>query len=77
MYQIEIHRQNYSTPVDMNAICTAIADLMTEDQVMQDGSLAREHEKVYVRFGEVVEAVRRINALGYTTDEDESETEDE
>jgi hypothetical protein len=70
MYQIEIYRQQYSQPVDMDAVCAAVADLMTDDQFMNDGSLAREHEKVYVQFGAVAEAVERINALGYETDED-------
>lgn len=76
MYQIEIYRKQYSQPVDMDAIVAAIADLMTDDQLTQDGSPARDHEKVYVKFGEVAEAVQRINALGYETDEDEGEIEE-
>jgi hypothetical protein len=71
MYQIEIYRQQYATPVNMDAVCDAVADLMTEDQATQDGTVARDHEKVYVQFGAVGEAVARINALGYSTDEDE------
>jgi DNA-binding transcriptional regulator LsrR (DeoR family) len=73
MYQIEIYRQQYAHPVDMDAIIAAISDLMTEDQATNDGTPAREYEKVYVKLGAVGEAVERINALGYATDEDEGE----
>ena len=77
MYQIEVHRNQYAQPVDMDAVCAACADLMTDDQATSDGSPARDVEKIYVRFGEVVTAVARINALGYATDEDESDNDDE
>lgn len=37
----------------------------------------RASEKVYVQFGTVGEAVQRINALGYATDEDEVDEDDD
>jgi hypothetical protein len=73
MYQIEIYRKQYGQPVDMDAICTAIAELMTEDQLDNYGNDVRESEKVYVQFGAVGTAVKLINELGYTTDEDGSQ----
>jgi DNA-binding transcriptional regulator LsrR (DeoR family) len=76
MYQIEIYRKQYDQPVDMDAVIAALGDLMTEDQMTNDGTLAREHEKVYVRFGCVGIAVDAINALGYATDEDELDSSD-
>lgn len=71
MYAIEIYRNDYNQPVDMEAVCAAIVGLMADDQTDDNGNDVREREKVYVKFGTVGEAVRRINALGYATDEDE------
>jgi hypothetical protein len=73
MYQIEIIRKDYRTPVDMNAVCEAIKDLMTEDQIDKYGDDVHASESVYVQFGTVAAAVQRINALGYATDEDEGD----
>lgn len=71
MYQVTIERRHYDEPVDMEAVITSCADLMTEDQVLGDGRLAREVDSIYVQFGAVDRAAERINALGYQTDEDE------
>lgn len=77
MYEIEIYRNNWNEPVDMDAVHAAIVNLMADDQEDQYGRDARTSEKVYVKFGCVVEAVKRINALGYRTDEDEEDEEED
>jgi hypothetical protein len=73
MYQIEIYRKQFEQAVDMDAVIAAVRDLMTDDQALADGRPARDSEKIYVRFGCVVEAVKRINAIGYATDEDDED----
>jgi hypothetical protein len=68
MYQININRREYMTPVDMDAVRAATAPWLTDEQTNNRGD---EGEWVFVRFGTVAAAVAAINALGYTTDEDE------
>jgi hypothetical protein len=64
-WQINIHRSDYSVPVDMKAVIAVCADLMTDDEI--DGPY------IYVNADDVSVAVERINALGYETDEDVNE----
>ena len=65
-WQINIDARS-SGYVDMSAVLAAVADLV--DGVDQDN----EHNSSFIRVapGHVAEAVARINALGYLTDEDE------
>jgi len=72
MYEIEVFASGWDEQVDMDAVVAALADLMTADQYTNSGTLAREHNSVYVQFGTVADAVKRIHdlGLGYTTDED-------
>lgn len=77
MFQIQIWPRQFGQDVDMAAVCAALADLMTPDQTLPDGGEARERDIVYVRFGTSSEALRRIHALGYDTDEDEPDPGEE
>lgn len=72
MYQIEVRARSYGQQIDMSAVCEALRDLMTDDQTLSNGDEARTHNRVYVQFAAVEQAVARINALGYDTDEDAS-----
>lgn len=53
---------------DLEAIRKACADLLEPIQV---SDADQEVNAIYVDSADVTEAVRRINALGYTTDEGE------
>lgn len=76
MYQINIYRNDYSQPIDMAPIKAACAQWMTADQGRNDED-DEGGEFIYVQFGTVVDAVAAINALGYRTDEDEAEEEED
>ena len=67
-YQINIYRKVHNAPVDMDAVRTALADILSEDQYSGRGELLT--EAINVAPGDVGEAVRLLNALGYQTDED-------
>ena len=69
-WQINIERTNYATPVDMDAVRTALADLI--DDIEQIDNRGNDGEFVHVAAGNVGKAVERINALGYATDEDDA-----
>lgn len=73
-WQININRSEYTKPVDMTAVEAACAQWMTDDQLNKYGDRG---EFIYVEFGTVVDAVNTINALGYTTDEDEYEADED
>jgi hypothetical protein len=73
-YQIQINRQQYNQSVDMSAIRTACAAYLADDQNPHGNDY--EGEEIWVEFGTVGDAVVAINALGYTTDEDESDNDE-
>lgn len=65
---------------DMDKVREACTDLIEGiDQAKDDifhGEDGLDHTSIYVEPASVGEAVRRINTLGYSTDEDESEEEE-
>lgn len=84
LYEIDIHRSNYGVPVDMNSVYSALELAGIEvDKEERRGSIYNidssddQPEYVYVDAGDVIQAVGVINALGYTTDEDEDDKNDE
>lgn len=74
--EIEIYRSHYTIPVDMqkvyNALREAQIDFDPEERRgnIYGGAPVEDPEYVFVN-GRVTDAVRVINALGYTTDEDD------
>ena len=80
--EIAIQRKDYREPVDMQAIYAALKENgidfdPDERRTNISGDEPEENpEYVYVDNGSLGEAVRVINALGYTTDEDEDEDEE-
>lgn len=67
-YQININHP------DMQAVREALADLI--DGIDQMTPHGHEGDFVFVDSTDVGEAVARINALGYTTDEDEDDNQE-
>ena len=81
LYEIEIHRNDYTTPVDMQKVYAALQeahlDFDAGERRQSLAGVAEENpEYVYVD-GCVSDAVRVINELGYTTDEDEGDEDEE
>ena len=70
-WQINIESESYSTSVNMEAVREACADLI--DGIEQENGRGFCGDWVYVNAYDVGEAVRRINELGYATDEDNAE----
>lgn len=86
LYEIEIHRNDYAQPVDMQAVYNALkANNIDFDPNERRNNLYgidpdeidEQPEYVYVDNGSIGEAVRLINELGYTTDEDEDDDDEE
>lgn len=67
-YQININAAKYGEKVNMQAVEAACAQWMADEQENRRGERGN---FIYVEFGYVGVAVDAINALGYTTDEDE------
>ena len=62
-YQINLTSRN----VDLTVALLAVSDLLIDDQDNEDSL-----PFVRVRLGSVVEAVKRLNAIGIATDEDDN-----
>jgi hypothetical protein len=82
LYEIEIHRKDYREPVDMKAVYAALKEAGVDfdpDERRNNisGGEPEEHPEYIYVTGSVGEAVRVINSLGYTTDEDEDEEDDD
>jgi hypothetical protein len=71
MTGIEIYRNDYATPVDMNAIHAALDKATIEYDLEEEQDRDRDNMVFIVDTGETMDAVRIINSLGYRTDEDE------
>ncbi len=78
--EIEIYRNHYATSVDMQKVYNALRDANLDFDPQErrgniyGGTPAEDVEYVFVSC--VTDAVRVINALGYTTDEDEDGAEE-
>ncbi len=77
LYEIDIHRSNYDEPVNMQAVYSALEaagieiDKDERRNTIYGGTSDEQPEYVYIADGKVDQAVKIINGLGYTTDEDE------
>lgn len=76
LYQININRSDYAVPVDMPSVYAALeAGHIEIDKEERAPSLSgvndEQPEYVYIADGRLSDAVRVIQSLGYTTDEDD------
>jgi len=80
LYEIDIHRQQWNTPVDMQAVYASLRQAgIGFDPDERRGNIHgidtsdEQPEYVYVDTGYVGASVHVINGLGYETDEDGGE----
>lgn len=87
-YEIEIKAFSFQTVTTegqrqemdgLRILCSDLIEGIDQDRLDRGqgyGEDGMDHHSIFVSPGDVGEAVRRINAAGYATDEDESEDEE-